>query len=113
MTPICEEIRKALSSAKNYKAATDSKIPVEFWQVLSEDQTTDKLFYDIVLQVWETGTCDDEWLTSRLKILPKKGDLRNLDNWRGIMLIESPVKVKTSILASRITIHNNIPYPGN
>ena len=31
--------------------------------------------------------------------------MRNLDKWRGIMLIESPVKVITSILASRISIH--------
>ena len=103
--PTREEVRKALSSAKKDKAAGDSKLPVEFWQILSEDQSTENLFYDIVLQVWETGTCDDEWLTNRLKILPKKGDLRNLDNWRGIMLIESPVKVITSILASRISIH--------
>ena len=49
------------------------------------------LFYKIVLQVWEEGVCPDEWPTNRSKILPKKGG--NLDNWRGIMLIENPVKV--------------------
>ncbi len=43
--------------------------------------------------------------TNRVKILPKKGDLRNLDYWRGIMLIESPVKVITSNLASRISVN--------
>ena len=103
--PTLEEIRKALNSAKKDKAAGDSKIPVEFWQVLSADTSTENLFHDIILQVWDTGECDAEWLTNRLKILPKKGDLRNLDNWRGIMLIESPVKVITSILASRISVH--------
>ena len=54
--PTREEVRKALSSAKKDKAAGDSKLPVEFWQILSEDQSTENLFYDIVLQVWETGT---------------------------------------------------------
>ena len=103
--PTLEEIRKALNSAKTDKAAGDSKIPVEYWQVLSAEKSTENLFHEIVLQVWETGECDAEWLTNRLKILPKKGDLRNLDNWRGIMLIESPVKVITSIIANRISIH--------
>ena len=78
---------------------------MEYWQVLSAEKSTENLFHEIVLQVWETGECDAEWLTNRLKILPKKGDLRNLDNWRGIMLIESPVKVITSIIANRISIH--------
>jgi len=70
--PNLEEVRKALNSAKKDKAAGDSKIPVEFWQVLSDDQSTENLFYEIVLQVWEEGVCPDEWLTNRLKILPKK-----------------------------------------
>ncbi len=29
----------------------------------------------------------------RLKILPKKGDLRDLNNWRGIMLLDAASKV--------------------
>ena len=77
---------------------------MEFWQVLSDDQSTEVLFYEIVLQAWDEGVCPNEWLTNRLKNLPKKGDLRNLDNWRGIMLIESPVKIITSIIASRISV---------
>ena len=103
--PTLEEVRKALNSAKKDKAAGDFRIPVEFWQILSNDESTAVLFYEIVLQVWEEGDCPEEWLTNRLKILPKKGDLRNLDDCRGIMLIESPVKVITSILASRISVH--------
>ena len=45
--PTPREIRKALNSAKKDKAAGDSKIPVEFWQILAEDETTENLFYDI------------------------------------------------------------------
>jgi hypothetical protein len=87
-----DELRKALKSAKKDKATGDSKIPVEFWQVLSDDKCTESLFHEIVVKVWESGECDEVWLSNRLKLLPKKGDLKLLDNWRGIMLIESPVK---------------------
>ena len=100
--PTLDEIHKALKSAKKDKATGDSKIPVEFWQVLADDESTEKLFYEICVQVWETGKCDEEWLSNRLKLVPKKGDLKILDNWRGIMLIESPSKILSAIMANRI-----------
>jgi len=100
--PSLDEIRKALNSAKKDKATGDSKIPVEFWQVLAEDESTEQLFSEICIQVWETGECDEEWLINRLKLVPKKGDLKLLDNWRGIMLIESPSKILSAVMANRI-----------
>jgi hypothetical protein len=36
------------------------------------------------------------------KLVPKKGNLKILDNWRGIMLIESPSKILSAIMANRI-----------
>ena len=52
--------------------------------------------------MWETGECEEEWLSNRLKLVPKKGDLKILDNWRGIMLIESPSKILSAVMANRI-----------
>jgi hypothetical protein len=46
-------------------------------------------------KVWETGNCKEEWLSNRLKLLPRKGDLNNFNNWKGIMLIEYPSKIYT------------------
>ena len=34
-----------------------------------------------------------EFARMRLKILPKKGDLRDLNNWRGIMLLDAAANV--------------------
>ena len=59
-------------------------------------------YCEICRQVWETGDCEEEWLSNRLKLVPKKGDLKILDNWRGIMLIESPSKILSAIMANRI-----------
>ena len=43
-----------------------------------------------------------EWVTLRLKLLLKKGDRSNLDNWRGIMLIDCLAKVYCVIVDRRL-----------
>ena len=43
----------------------------------------------------------DDWLESRLVPLPKKGDLHDLNNWRGINLIDVCSKVMSIILNAR------------
>ena len=40
----------------------------------------------------------------RLKIIPKKGDLRDLNNWRGIMLLDAASKVVSMIINSRLQL---------
>ena len=43
-----------------------------------------------------------EWVTMRLKMLPKKGDLQDLNNWRGIMLLDAASKLVSMIIANRL-----------
>jgi hypothetical protein len=43
-----------------------------------------------------------EFARMRLKILPKKGDLRDLNNWRGIMLLDAASKVVSMIINGRL-----------
>jgi len=38
----------------------------------------------------------------RLKMLPKKGDLRNLNNWRGIMLLDAASKIIPMVISGRL-----------
>ena len=45
-----------------------------------------------------------EFAGMRLKILPKKGDLRDLNNWRGIMLLDAASKVMSMIINSRLQL---------
>ena len=53
--PTRQEIRKALNAAKKGKTSGDSKIPVEFWQILAEDESTESLFCEICSQVWSSA----------------------------------------------------------
>jgi len=48
------------------------------------------------------GLVYEEWLAARLKLLPKKGDLTQCKNWRGICLLDVASKVLSSILVQRM-----------
>ena len=43
-----------------------------------------------------------EFATMRLKLVPKKGDLRDLNNWRGIMLLDAASKIISMIINNRL-----------
>ncbi len=83
-----------------------NKHPKEYWNCVNIKLGFNVHSKKVSEPLFRKGVCPDEWLKNRSKKnIKEKGDLRNLDNWRGIMLIESPVKVITSILASRISVH--------
>jgi hypothetical protein len=43
-----------------------------------------------------------EFASMRLKILPNKGDLRDLNNWRGIMLLDAASKIISMVINGRL-----------
>ena len=48
------------------------------------------------------GIVIPEWLTARLKLLPKKGDLGLCKNWRGICLLDIASKILSCVLVERM-----------
>ena len=100
--PTDDEIRAAIRKAKSNKSPGDSKIPPEFWKALTCNEESFALIRDVIHEMWTTCKCPLEFLVGRLKILPKKGDLHDLNNWRGIMLLESLAKVVSIILDIRL-----------
>jgi hypothetical protein len=44
----------------------------------------------------------DEWKKGILTKLPKKGDLTNCYNWRGITMLSLPSKILSRIILNRI-----------
>jgi hypothetical protein len=54
-----------------------------------------------ILDFWRSKTaCFEEWRVKRLTLLPKKGDLADPSNWRGIMLLDAMAKVVAKVVAS-------------
>ena len=111
--PLDEEIIQATRKAKRGKSPGLNSIPAEFWQALvgsdeelqtDEGQAAFSIWREVILQFWRTAECPPDWLTARLKALFKrKGDRSDLNNWRGIALLDAASKVMGSILAARLT----------
>ncbi|XP_047984805.1 uncharacterized protein LOC125225240 [Leguminivora glycinivorella] len=64
--------------------------------------TSATLLYPLLTRIWEAGRVPDEWKQGLLVKVPKKGDLSQCDNWRGIMLLPTAAKVLAKILLNRI-----------
>ena len=55
-----------------------------------------------ILDFWEKENSPKEWDIGLLTILPKKGDLSNPGNYRGIVLLETLYKIVAIILHERL-----------
>jgi hypothetical protein len=52
----------------------------------------------------DEGKTYDEWLQSKLVLLPKKGDLSLCKNWRSISLLDISSKIVSSVMSARMQI---------
>jgi hypothetical protein len=53
-------------------------------------------------QVWKNGEVPIDWKDGIIIPLPKKGDLKDCNNWRGVTLLSVPGKVMAGIIIERI-----------
>ncbi len=98
--PTKEEIREAIKQLKSGKAAGPDNIPAEALKADVENAVN--LFYPLFKKIWEEGQIPMEWKEGHLIKLPKKGDLTNCNNYRGITLLSIPSKVFNRIILNRI-----------
>jgi len=98
--PTRTEIRKAIQQLRNGKAAGPDNIPAE---ALKADLTTMvEMLYPLFKQIWEEEEVPADWKEGYLIKLPKKGDLSNCANYRGITLLSVPGKVFNRVLLERM-----------
>ena len=98
--PSFEEIRKAIKTLRNGKAAGPDGIPAEAMK--SDIETTVKILHSLFSKIWEKEEVPAQWKEGLVIKLPKKGDLRDCSNYRGIMLLSVPGKVLNRILLERM-----------
>ena len=96
--PSKEEIAKAIQ--KNGKAPGPDGIPAE---ILKADlNTSTQMLYEIFEKVWEEETIPEDWKEGYLEKVPKKGDLANCNNYRGITMLSVPGKILSRIILQRL-----------
>lgn len=93
-----EELQTASAELSNHKATGIDHIPAE---VLKLDNIH-PIILQILNQTYSSGNPPDEWLTSLLIPVPKKGDLSQCTNYRGIALMSVTAKLFNRILLNRI-----------
>lgn len=98
--PSREEIRQAIKQLKNGKASGPDNIPAE--ALKADIETTVNMLYPLFIQIWNEEKIPVEWKEGYLIKLPKKGDLTNCNNYRGIMLLSVPGKVFNRIILNRM-----------
>ena len=88
--PTKSEIMKALKEIKNGKAAGIDEIPAE---ILKADvDMTAKILLPLFRDVWNEESPPEDWLQGIIVKIPKKGDLSECKNWRGISLLSIVVR---------------------
>jgi len=103
-TPSLKEFKDAIEFSKNGKSPGESNIPIEAIKALNDDNLL--WLYNLTCEYWNDFDTDvKHFHTIVLRILPKKGDLSDPNNWRGIALQETSAKIISTIINRRLTAH--------
>jgi hypothetical protein len=99
--PSISEIKESLKMLKNGKAPGADQITAELLK--AEETITPAILYEVFKNIWESEEAPEEWKIGLIIKLPKKGDLGNCNNWRGITLQSQTCKVFSRIILCRIS----------
>lgn len=98
--PTETEIKSAIKATKNGKAAGIDSIHAEMLK--ADINTSAKILSDLFRNIWDTNVIPEDWAKGLIVKIPKKGNLRHCNNWRGITLLSIPSKVFCRILLAEL-----------
>ena len=93
-------IKKTIKTLKNGKATGPDGIPAE--ALKADIETAADILHNLFGKVWEEEKVPADWREGLVIKLPKKGDLRDCSNYRGIMLLSVPGKVLNRVILDRV-----------
>ena len=100
--PTKSEVRRALGKLKNGKAPGSSNILPEIVKAGRCNEEFVEMVWDVVSSVWQERAVPKDWVDAIIVPIPKKGNLRSCDNWRGIALLEVVGKMVARIVQGRL-----------
>lgn len=77
-------------------------LPYEIIRILITHPNTSNLAKTVYQEALQLGTFPQSWQQAVVVLLPKKGDLTDLSNWRPITLLNADCKIFTRILNNRV-----------
>ncbi|VDP56337.1 unnamed protein product [Schistosoma margrebowiei] len=95
-----EEISMAIRQIKSDEAAGPDNIPAE--ALKADVVATARILHILFNKIWDEEQVPKDWKEGLLIKIPKKGDLSNCDNYRGITLLSIPGKVSNRVLLNRM-----------
>ena len=95
------EVIKAISSIKNNKAPGIDEIPGELLK--ANEPTALNRLVNFYSNLWDGEKIPNEWKMGVIIKIPKKGNLNECGNWRGITILSIPYKIYCIIILNRIT----------
>ncbi len=102
-----EELQDATKRCGNNKAAGPDEIPTELYKILLKPSLVDKelpsFLVDEFNKIISGASPPAYWSAADMVCLHKKGDISNLNNYRGIALINTISKIYLKIINDRLT----------
>lgn len=90
----------AIKAMKSGKAPGIDSLQIELLK--ADIYISANMLTDLFQKIWDEDTIPKDWSKGHIFKLPKKGDLSNCNNWRGITLLSIPSKVFCRILLKRV-----------
>lgn len=101
--PDQDEIMEAVTKLKLGKACGTDGISGEELKVLMEIDEVRETYCKLITDFWnDPKTRPKAWLESRLVLIPKGGDAKKPKNWRPLAMVQTTVKVISSIISKRL-----------
>ena len=95
-----EEVKRSINRLRNGKSAGIDGIQAELMKSGGKEMITK--ITRLCNMIWNTGEVPQDWRDGIIIPIPKKGDTRDCNNWRGITLLSVPGKVMASIILNRV-----------
>ena len=96
------EIRTAIRKAGCDKSCGDSGVMPELLKAMVKDPSLLLHLRELINEFWNSPLPTKQWRSGRLKVLYKSGDASDPNRWRGIMLLDSVVKIVSSVISFRL-----------
>ena len=93
-------VKWALESITMNKASGGDGIPVELFQILTDDAV--KVLYSICQQIWKTQQWPQDWKRSVFTAVPKKGNAKECSNYCTIAFISHISKIMLKTLQVKL-----------